>query len=134
VLDVIKREGDSPQDVSVYGQYGQNGEVYWVNYVDPMHTVMRTSYSNETINLNISDPGEIKIAQDQHYLYALIPSNNTIYKYQKNTWALMGTIDVPSGTNGIEIAFGMYLSFKIKELSWKKAPYCTTMSDRRCTV
>ena len=108
MLDVIKREGDSPQDVSVDGL---NGEVYWVNYVDPMHTVMRTSYSNKTINLNISDSGEIKIAQDQHYLYVLIPSNETIYKYQKNTWRLMETVNVPSGTNGIEVAFGMYLRF-----------------------
>ena len=106
-LDVIKREGDSPQEVSADGW---NGAVYWVNYIAPMHTVMRTLYSNETINLNISYPDVIKIAQDEYYLYVLIPSNETIYKYQKNTYALIETIDVPSGTNGIEVALGMYIS------------------------
>jgi hypothetical protein len=103
-LDVIKASGDVPQDVSVDGD---NGVVYWVNF-NVNFKVISTSYAGETIDLNITDAGAIKIGQNELYLYVLVVSNETIYKYKKSTWEQMGSIVVPSGTSGIEVAFGEY--------------------------
>ena len=47
---------------------------------------MSTSYAGETIDLNITDTGTIKIAQDELYLYVLVVSNEIVYKYKKSTW------------------------------------------------
>ena len=103
-LGVIKVSGDFPQDVSVDGD---NGVVYWVNF-NVNFKVMSTSYDGETIDLNITDAGTIKIGQNELYLYVLVVLNETIYKYKKSTWEQMGSIVVPSGTSGIEVAFGEY--------------------------
>ena len=103
-LDVIKASGDVPQDVSVDGD---NGVVYWVNF-NVNFKVISTSYAGDTIDLNITDAGTIKIGQNELYLYVLVVSNETIYKYKKSTWQQMGSIVVPSGTSGIEVAFGEY--------------------------
>ncbi|CAB4000302.1 Hypothetical predicted protein [Paramuricea clavata] len=109
MLDVIKSGGDFPQDVSVDAD---NGVVYWVDVIDDGSTfkVMRTSYAGETKDLNITYPDTIEIALDELYLYVLVVSNETIYKYKKSTWEQMGSIVVPSGTSGIEVAFGEYQS------------------------
>ena len=105
-FDVIKSRDDFPQEVSVDAH---NGVVYWVNFNSNFEqNVMRTSYASETTNLNITDAGAIKIAQDELYLYVLVVSNETIYKYKKSTWEQMGSVVVPSGTSGIEVAFGEY--------------------------
>ena len=104
-LDVLKRRGNYPQDVSVDGN---NGVVYWVNF-DPFgvkHNIMSTSYAGETTDLNITYTGTIEIAQDVDNLYVLDVFNETIYRYNKRTLEQMGSIDVPSGTRGIEVAFG----------------------------
>ena len=107
-LGVIKAStsGDFPQDVSVDSD---NGVVYWVNF-NVNFKVMSTSYAGETIDLNITDTGTIKIAQDELYLYVLVVSNEIVYKYKKSTWEQMGSIVIPSGTSGIEVAFGEYQS------------------------
>ena len=107
-VESIKSGGDFPQDVSVDGD---NGVVYWVNVIGgSTFKVMSTSYAGETIDLNITYADTIEIAQDELYLYVLVVSNETIYKYRKNTWEQMGSIVVPSGTSGIEVAFGEYQS------------------------
>ena len=109
-LDVVKASGDFPQDVSVDAD---NDVVYWINY-DPdsdKRKVMSTSYAGETRNLNITSDGTIEIAQDELYLYVLFVSSEIIYKYKKSTWEQMGSIQVPSGTSGIEVAFGKYHRF-----------------------
>jgi hypothetical protein len=61
--------------------------------------------------LNITYADRIEIAQDELYLYVLVVSNETIYKYRKNTWEQIGSIVVPSGISGIEVAFGEYQSW-----------------------
>ena len=105
-LRAIKTGGDFPQDVSVDAD---NGVVYWVNF-NVNFKVTSTSYADETLDLNITDTGTIKIAQDELYLYVLVVSNERVYKYKKSTWEQMGSIVVPSGTSGIEVAFGEYQS------------------------
>jgi hypothetical protein len=106
VVDVIKSGGDFPQDVSVDAY---NGVVYWVNVIGgSMFKVMSTSYAGETIDLNITYADTIEIAQDELYLYVLVVSNETIYKYRKSGGEQIGSIVVPSGTSGIEVAFGEY--------------------------
>jgi hypothetical protein len=106
VVDAIKSGGDFPQDVSVDAD---NGVVYWVNVIGgSTFKVMSTSYAGVTIDLNITYPEIIEIALDELYLYVLVVSNETIYKYRKNTGEQMGSIVVPSGTSGIEVAFGEY--------------------------
>ncbi|CAB4039589.1 Hypothetical predicted protein, partial [Paramuricea clavata] len=103
VVDAIKAGGDFPQDVSVDAD---NGVVYWVNVIGgSTFKVKSTSYAGVTIDLNITYTERIEIAQDEVYLYVLVVSNETIYKYRKNTWEQMGSIVVPSGTSGVEVAF-----------------------------
>jgi hypothetical protein len=75
--------------------------------------------------LNITYADRIEIAQDELYLYVLVVSNETIYKYRKNTGEQMGSIVVPSGTSGIEVAFGEYQS--LSPVSMK----LIIVSDRR---
>ena len=109
MVDLIKSGGDFPQDVSVDAD---NGVVYWVDVTDgSTFKVMRTSYAGETKDLNITYPDTIEIALDQLYLYVLVVSNETIYKYRKSTLEQMGSILVPGGTSGIEVAFGEYQSW-----------------------
>ena len=109
VVDLIKSGDDFPQDVSVDAD---NGVVYWVNVIGgSTFKVMSTSYAGVTIDLNITYADRIEIAQDELYLYVLVVSNETIYKYRKNTWEQIGSIVVPSGTSGIEVAFGEYQSW-----------------------
>jgi hypothetical protein len=109
VVDVINSGDDFPQDVSVDAG---NGVVYWVNVIGgSTFKVMSTSYAGVTIDLNITYADRIEIAQDELYLYVLVVSNETIYKYTKNTWEQIGSIVVPGGTSGIEVAFGEYQSW-----------------------
>lgn len=107
-LNTLKGRGNYPQDVSVDAE---NGVVYWVNF-QPFgikHNIMSTSYAGETTDLNITYTGIIEIAQDVDNLYVLDVVDEIIYKYNKRTWGKMGSIEVPSGTRGIEVAFGKYL-------------------------
>ena len=109
MMNVIKSGGDFPQDVSVDTD---NGVVYWVNVIGgSTFKIMSTSYAGDTIDLNITYADTIEIAQDELYLYVLFVSNERIFKYRKNTWEQMGSIVVPSGTSGIEVAFGEYQSW-----------------------
>ena len=106
-LDVLKTRGDYPQDVSVDAR---NQIVYWVNF-DPFsskHSIMSTSYAKETTDLNITYGNTIEIAQDEHNLYVLDVSNETMHKYNKSSWESMGRMHLPSGTRGIEVSFGKY--------------------------
>ena len=106
-LDVLKGRDDFPQDVSVDGD---NSIVYWVNYNSDAsnYKIMSTSYTGETTDLNITYSNTIEIAQDELFLYVLDVSNEKIDKYKKSTWEQMGSMNVSSGTQGIEVAFGEY--------------------------
>ena len=104
-VDVLKKRGNYPQDASVDAG---NQVVYWVNF-DPFsseHNIMRTSYANETTDLNITYSGTLEIAQDQHNLYVLDVSNETLHKYNKSTWEKVESINLPNRTRGIEVSFG----------------------------
>ena len=107
-LEVVKGGGDFPQEVSVDGD---NGVVYWVNYNSDgsNYKIMCTSYGGETTDLNITYSNTVKLAQDELFLYVLDVSNEKVYKYKKSTWEQRGSINVTSGTQGIEVAFGEYI-------------------------
>jgi hypothetical protein len=106
VVEAIKAGGDFPQDVSVDAY---NGVVYWVNVIGgSTFKVMSTSYAGLTIDLNITYADTIEIAQDELYLYVLLVSNETVYKYRKNGVEQIESFVVPSGISGIEVAFGEY--------------------------
>ena len=113
-LNVVKTSGDFPQDVSVDGD---NDLVYWVNFDgdNNKQKVMSTSYSGHTIDLNITFDTTIEIAHDELYLFVLFVSEEMVYKYKKSTLEQMGTITVPSGTKGIEVAFGK--TFILKQIA-----------------
>ena len=103
-IDILNTTGYFPQDVSVDDD---NGVVYWVNFDRPSLRIMSTTYANETTDLGLvyDDGSRIRIDQDQLHLYIL--EDLTLRKYVKSTTELQTrSITVPSGTMGIEIAFG----------------------------
>ena len=105
-IDILNTTGYFPHDVSVDDD---NGVVYWVNFdLDSSSLrIMSTTYANETTDLGLvfDDGSRIRIDQDQLHLYIL--EDLTIRKYVKSTIELQTpSITVPSGTMGIEIAFG----------------------------
>jgi tRNA splicing ligase len=106
VVEAIKAGGDFPFDVSVDAY---NGVVYWVNVIGgSTFKVMSTSYAGKTTDLNITYADTIEIAQDELYLYVLLVSNETVFKYRKNGVEQIESFVVPSGIGGIEVAFGEY--------------------------
>jgi tRNA splicing ligase len=106
VVEAIKAGGDFPFDVSVAAY---NGVVYWVNVIGgSTFKVMSTSYAGKTTDLNITYADTIEIAQDELYLYVLLVSNETVFKYRKNGVEQIESFVVPSGIGGIEVAFGEY--------------------------
>ena len=104
VVDVLLEGNDNaPQDISVDGE---NEVVYWVNFINNEHKLMSTSYENITTDLGITTDGPMRIDQDQLMLYVLNPSNDMIVQYNKSTWEIVGSFNVPASTDGVEVALG----------------------------
>ncbi|XP_028406460.1 IgGFc-binding protein-like, partial [Dendronephthya gigantea] len=103
-MNVLKKVGDFPQDLSVDGD---NELAYWVNFDADTgkQKVMSTSYGGHTNDLNITFDSTIEIAHDELYLFVLFVSDVMVYKYKKSTLERMGNITVPIGTKGIDVAF-----------------------------
>lgn len=105
VIRTLDNSRRFPQHVSVDED---NGLVYWVNYDNDkeVYQLIKTSYSGITMDLNISYPGEIKIAQDMSYLYVLDTDNNRIDKYMKSSMVKVKNITVSAGAKEIITGFG----------------------------
>ncbi|CAB4012521.1 fibropellin-1-like isoform X1, partial [Paramuricea clavata] len=85
-----------------------NEVVYWVNFVvsTDKHYLMRSSYTGETVPLNVSYDGEIDLAQDYMHLYVLDKENDRIDKYNKRTWVEINVFNINDGPQRLIIAFG----------------------------
>ena len=105
ILDEMLESGRFPQDVSADTVATA---IYWVNYNDSHHVVMKTSYMKETTSLNIVFTSELSITQDILYIYVLVRDINTIHKYKKTTLEKVDSIPVSTGTREIIIVYGMY--------------------------
>ena len=68
--------------------------VYWANFVvdDNSHKVMKTMLTGNTVDLNITYPGEIEVTSDMLNIYVLDKENNRIDKYSKVSLERLGNI------------------------------------------
>ena len=66
--------------------------VYWANFIEGSHKVMKTMLTENTVDLNITYPGEIEVTSDVFNLYVLDKENNRIDKYSKITLENLGNI------------------------------------------
>ena len=66
--------------------------VYWANFIDDSHKVMKTMLTGDTVDLNISYSGEIEVTTDMFNLYVLDKENNRIDKYSKMSLEKLGNI------------------------------------------
>ncbi|XP_028410565.1 uncharacterized protein LOC114533262 [Dendronephthya gigantea] len=84
-----------------------NKAVYWDNFDEDKetHNLMRTYYTEQTQNLNISYNGEIELAQDYRYLYVLYKEGKTIDKYDKRTWMKLNSTQTNDGPQKVIVAF-----------------------------
>ncbi|XP_028406466.1 pro-epidermal growth factor-like [Dendronephthya gigantea] len=71
----------SAQSISVDAY---NNVIYWVNFEDALHRLMKTSLDGQTIALNITYTGGIEVTSDVLNLYVLDKENNAIDKYIKS--------------------------------------------------
>ena len=92
-----------------------NEVVYWVDFVDSTdkHYLMRSSYTGQTVPLNISYDGEIDLAQDYMHLYVLDKENNRIDKYNKRIWVKINVFNI-DGPQRLIVAFGEYLLLQLR--------------------
>ncbi|CAB4017559.1 extracellular matrix A-like isoform X2, partial [Paramuricea clavata] len=84
-----------------------NEVVYWVNFVvsTEKYNLTRSSYTGQTVALNISYDGEIDLAQDYMHLYVLDKENNRIDKYNKRTWVKINVFNINDGPQRLIVAF-----------------------------
>ncbi|CAB4018495.1 low-density lipo receptor-related 4, partial [Paramuricea clavata] len=84
-----------------------NEVVYWDNFIVSTGTynLTRSSYTGETVPLNISYDAEIDLAQDYMYLYVLDKENNRIDKYNKRTWVEINVSNINAGSRRLIVAF-----------------------------
>ena len=68
--------------------------VYWANFVvdDNSHKVMKTTLTEDTVDLNITYPGEIEVTSDILNIYVLDKENDRIDKYSKMSFEKLGNI------------------------------------------
>ena len=66
--------------------------VYWANFIDDSHKVMRTMLTGDTVDLNITYSGEIEVTTDMFNLYVLDKENDRIDKYSKTPLEKLGNI------------------------------------------
>ena len=67
--------------------------VYWANFIGgSSHKVMKTMLTGDTVDLNITYPGEIEVTSDMLNLYVLDKESNRIDKYSKVSLEKLGNI------------------------------------------
>ena len=66
--------------------------VYWVNFIENSHRVMKTTLTGTTIDLNITYSGEIEVTSDMLNFYVLDKDNDRIDKYLKTSLEKLGNI------------------------------------------
>jgi hypothetical protein len=64
--------------------------IYWANFVEGRHKVIKTLLNEDTVDLNITYAGKIKVTVDVFNLYVLDDDNQRIDKYLKETLEKLG--------------------------------------------
>ncbi len=80
--------------------------IYWANFVDAIHKVMKTLANEETVDLNITYSGEIEVTSDVFNLYVADKENNRIDKYLKASLEKFGNITYDVGIQELIVAYG----------------------------
>jgi hypothetical protein len=96
----------SAQSISV-DEY--NNVIYWVNYDanQNIHMIMKTLLNEQTVDLNITYVGGIKMTSDVFNLYVLDKKNDRIEKYSKASLEMQGNI-IYNGIHDLIIAYGEF--------------------------
>ena len=92
--------------------------VYWANFIDDSHKVMKTMLTGDTVDLNITYPGEIEVTSDMFNLYVLDKENNRIDKFSKISLEKLGNITHDVDIMELIIGYGEYqnsLSYKLPD-------------------
>ena len=97
----------SAQSISV-DEY--SNVVYWVNYDSNSRNfeVLKTSYSGNTVKLNITYSAAIKVETDELNLYILDSSNMRIDKYLKSSLERAGNITLDVAIADLVIGYGEF--------------------------
>ncbi len=69
---------------------------------------MKTTYSGETVPLNITYSGEIDVTNDVLNLYVLDKDNMRIDKYLKTSLELYGNVTITDGIFDFVIGYGKF--------------------------
>ncbi len=93
----------SAQSISV-DEY--NNVIYWVNHDGEFQRVIKTLFNGETIDLNITYPGDIEVTSDFFNFYILDKDNNHFDKYLKTSLEKQGNITYNGGIEDFIIAYG----------------------------
>ena len=80
--------------------------IYWANFVDGSHKVFKTLLNEETIDLNITYAGTIKVTSDVFNLYVLDDENQRIDKYLKASLEKLGNTSFGVEIEDIIIGYG----------------------------
>ena len=102
--DVFNNDG-SAQSIT-FDQH--DNAIYWVNYDSTLNKfmVMRTQLNNQTVELNITYTGDIKVTSDVLYIYILDTENSVIDKYLKTSLEKEGNITSNIPISDLIIAYG----------------------------
>jgi hypothetical protein len=86
-----------------------NNYIYWVNYVGgAVYEVMRTSYSGETVKLNITYSGTIDVTNDVFNLYVLDKGSMRIDKYLKTSLERLENVTISDTIADLVIGYGEF--------------------------
>ena len=102
--NVFNNDG-SAQSIT-FDQY--DNAIYWVNYdsTQEKFMVMRTLLNNQTVELNITYAGDIKVTSDVLHIYILDTQNNVIDKYLKTSLEKQGNITSNVPISDLIITYG----------------------------
>ena len=97
----------SAQSISV-DEY--SNVIYWVNYNSDSRQfeVLKTSYSGDTVKLNITYSAAIKLDTDELNLFILDGSNMRIDKYLKSSLERAGNITLDVAIADLVIGYGEF--------------------------
>ena len=80
--------------------------VYWVNFIENSHRVMKTTLTGTTVDLNITYSGEIEVTSDMLNFYVLDKDNDRIDKYLKTSLEKLGNITHAFNTMELIVGYG----------------------------
>jgi sugar lactone lactonase YvrE len=88
-----------------------NDVIYWVNYDRSSHRVMRTLFTGQTSDLNITYSDPIILTSDVLHLYVLDTENNRIDKISKESLEVQSNFTYSGEIHDIIVAYGEFSNF-----------------------